>query len=162
MLETERPPCDGFCIKQDSQAIGRTMPGVFLRSKEMKIEHLAIWVEDIDLVCQFYVKYFDMSCGSKYLNPKRNFTSCFLSFGEEKTRIEVMHIPEMASPPSRGNLKGLAHLAVSVGSKGAVDVLTERLRQDGYVIAGEPRTTGDGYYESVVLDPEGNYVEIVA
>ncbi len=68
----------------------------------------------------------------------------------------------MAEPSSRGNLKGLAHFAISIGSKDAVDMLTERLRNDGYRILSEPRTTGDGYYESAVADPEGNYVEIVA
>ena len=127
----------------------------------MKIEHLAIWVDDIELLRAFYMKYFNMSCGEKYVNPRRNYTSYFLSFGEGKTRIELMHIPDMANPVSRGNLKGLAHIAISVGGKEAVNTLTEKLREDGYTIAGEPRTSGDGYYESVVLDPEGNYVEIV-
>ena len=126
----------------------------------MKIEHLAIWADDIELLCQFYIKYFNTGCSGKYFNPKRNFTSRFLSFGEDETRIELMNIPGMESPPSRGNLKGLAHLAISVGGKGIVDSLTERLRKDGYTIASEPRTTGDGYYESAVLDPEGNYIEI--
>ena len=126
----------------------------------MKIEHLAIWTDDLELLRRFYMKYFDVSCGEKYTNTKKNFTSYFLSFGENKTRIELMHVPEMGNPVSRGNLKGLAHFAVSVGGKDAVNALTERLRGDGCTIAGEPRTTGDGYYESAVLDPEGNYVEI--
>ena len=126
----------------------------------MKIEHLAIWVEDLELLRQFYMKYFSMSCGEKYVNMKRNFTSYFLSFGDDKTRLEIMHVPDMESPASRGNLKGLAHFAISVGGKDVVNALTERLRADGYTIASEPRTTGDGYYESAVLDPEGNYVEI--
>lgn len=127
----------------------------------MKIEHLAIWADDIELLRQFYMEYFDMTCGEKYFNPKRNFTSYFLSFGEDTTRIELMHIPNTDSPTSRGNLKGLAHFAISVGGKDAVDILTEKLRRDGYTIVGEPRTSGDGYYESVIWDPEGNYVEIV-
>jgi len=127
----------------------------------MKIEHLAIWADDIELLRQFYIKYFDVSCGEKYVNPKRNFTSYFLSFGENSTRIELMHIPDMGNPASRGNLKGLAHFAISTGGKDVVDILTERLRSDGYTIASEPRTSGDGYYESAVLDPEGNYVEIM-
>jgi len=126
----------------------------------MKIEHLAIWVDDIESVRQFYIKYFDVSCGDKYINTKRNFTAYFLSFGESKTRIELMHIPNMENPVSRGNLKGLAHFAISVGGKEAVNMLTERLRKDGYTILSEPRTTSDGYYESAILDPEGNYVEI--
>jgi lactoylglutathione lyase len=127
----------------------------------MKIEHLAIWVDDIELLREFYMKYFNVSCGEKYVNVKKNFTSYFLSFGENKTRVELMHTPGMEHPISRGNLKGLAHFAISVGEKDIVNTLTERLREDGYTIVSEPRTTGDGYYESAVLDPEGNYVEIV-
>lgn len=128
----------------------------------MKIEHIAIWAEDLDSLCEFYMKYFGASASARYHNPKRNFTSSFLSFEGGGARIEVMHIPDMDVPANRGNLKGLAHIAVSVGGRNAVDALTERLRGDGYTIASEPRTTGDGYYESVVLDPEGNLVEIVA
>lgn len=127
----------------------------------MKIEHLAIWADDLELLRKFYIKYFNVSCGNKYVNPIRNFSSYFLSFEEGQTRIELMHIPNMQSPDSRGNLKGLAHFAISIEEKDAVDTLTEKLRKDGYTIASEPRTTGDGYYESAVLDPEGNYVEIV-
>lgn len=126
----------------------------------MKIEHVAIWVDDLELLRKFYLKYFNLSCGEKYANVKKNFTSYFLSFGEDKTRIELMHIPYMANPASRGNLKGLAHFAISVGGKAIVNTITERLREDGYSIVSEPRTTGDGYYESAVLDPEGNSVEI--
>lgn len=127
----------------------------------MKIEHLAIWVDDLELLRQFYMKYFNMICGEKYVNTKRNFTSYFLSFGDDRTRLEIMHIPDMENPAGRGNLKGLAHFAISAGGEEAVNALTERLRADGYAIASEPRTTGDGYYESAVLDPEGNYVEII-
>ncbi len=126
----------------------------------MKIDHLAIWAEDIELLREFYTKYFGMSCNDKYVNPKRKFSSYFLSFENQETRIEIMNIPDMESPASRGNLKGLAHFAISVGSKDAVDMFTEQLRSDGYAILSEPRTTGDGYYESAVADPEGNYVEI--
>lgn len=128
----------------------------------MKIEHLAIWADDIELLRAFYTKYFELSCSDKYVNPVKNFTSYFLSFGEGQTRIELMHLPDMESPASRGNLKGLAHFAISVGSKEAVNALTEQLRADGYTIVSEPRTTGDGYYEAAVSDPEGNYVEISA
>ena len=128
----------------------------------MKIEHLAIWVDDIELIRQFYIKYFDATSGEKYVNTTRNYTSYFLSFGNHTTRIELMNIPDMLEPIRRGYMKGIAHIAIAVGEKDIVDALTARLRQDGYTIAGEPRTSGDGYYESVVLDPEGNYVEIVA
>ncbi|MDD3940545.1 MAG: VOC family protein [Candidatus Pacebacteria bacterium] len=126
----------------------------------MKIEHLAIWVDDLELIRKFYMKYFNLNCGDKYVNTRKEFNSYFLSFGEDKTRIELMHIPNMVKSFCRGNLKGLSHFAISVGGKGVVDTLTEKLRRDGYTIISEPRTTGDGYYESAVYDPEGNYVEI--
>ncbi len=127
----------------------------------MKIEHIAIWADNIEVLREFYCKYFRMRSNDKYVNPKRQFSSYFLSFEGESTRIELMHIPDMDSPASRGNLKGLAHIAISVGGKEAVDALTERLRGDGYTVLSEPRTSGDGYYESAVADPEGNTVEIV-
>ena len=126
----------------------------------MIIEHIAISTDDIETLRAFYTKYFNLKCGNKYTNLSKNYTSYFLSFGEDKTRIELMHIPDMQNPASRGNLKGLAHFAIAVGNAQMVDTLTERLRADGYTILSEPRTTGDGYYESVVADPEGNYVEI--
>ncbi len=128
----------------------------------MKIEHLAIWADDIELLRAFYMKYFNLRCGDRYINPIKNFTSYFLFFEEEETRIELMHKPGMGTPVSRGNLMGLAHFSIAVGSPEMVDTLTERLRKDGYTILSEPRTTGDGYYESAVADPEGNYVEITA
>ena len=127
----------------------------------MRIDHLAIWAENIELLRTFYTKYFGMVSNDKYVNSNRGFSSYFLSFEGEKSRIELMNFLGMDSPENRGNMKGLAHLAISVGGKDAVDALTERLRGDGYVILSEPRTTGDGYYESAVADPEGNYVEIV-
>ena len=126
----------------------------------MRIEHIAIWADDIELLRTFYTRYFHMECGDKYTNPSKRFMSYFLTFGKDKTRIELMHIPDMENPANRGSLKGLAHFAIAVGSKEAVNALTERLRTDGYTILGEPRMTGDGCYESVVADPEGNRVEI--
>lgn len=127
----------------------------------MKIEHIAFWVEDLEKAKDFYINYFDMIASERYHNPAKNFTSYFLSFKEEDTRIELMHRPDIAiTSGQRGLVTGITHLAISVGSKEQVDQLTERLRTDGFTIAGEPRTTGDGYYESVVLDTEGNLVEI--
>ena len=127
----------------------------------MRIEHLAIWADDIELLRQFYMKYFDMTCGNKYINSSKNYTSYFLSFGKNRTRIELMHIPELSqNSVGRNMMKGLAHFAISVGRKEVVNSLTEQLRKDGLTIASEPRTTGDEYYESAILDPEGNYIEI--
>ena len=129
----------------------------------MKIEHLAIWVDNLETMRQFYLKYFDFTSGEKYTNEKKGFTAYFLMFGDGKTRHELMNRKDIIHEPNkRGFMKGIAHFAISVGDKEAVNRLTERLRADNYTIESEPRTTGDGYYESVVLDPEGNYVEISA
>lgn len=125
----------------------------------MKIEHLAIWVKDLEVMKAFYVKYFQGTANDLYNNPKKNFTSYFMRF-DEGCRLELMHRPDIASRLSMDEIEGITHFAMSLGAKDKVDVLTEQLRVDGYTIAGEPRTTGDGYYESVALDPEGNRVEI--
>ena len=128
----------------------------------MKIDHLAIWAEDLELLRDFYLRYFDMTCGEMYHNPKKNFSSYFLRFPGGGASMELMNIPGKDAPASRGDLKGLAHFAISVGSKESVDSYAERFRADGYTILSEPRTTGDGYYECAIADPEGNYVEVVA
>ncbi len=126
----------------------------------MKIEHIAIWADDIEQLRRFYTVYFGMKSNDMYTNPRKQFRSYFLSFGEGQTRIEIMSMPDRPEPTSRSQMKGLAHFAISVGSKETVLALTERLRSDGYAILSEPRTTGDGYFESAVADPEGNCVEI--
>lgn len=126
----------------------------------MRIDHLAIWVEDLEIMKNFYVHYFKLKCSSLYRNEKKDFTSYFLSF-DIGARIELMHRPAILDyPESKNKTIGLAHFAISVGNKEKVDQLTEILRKDGFIITGEPRTTGDGYYESIVLDPEGNSIEI--
>ncbi len=125
----------------------------------MKIEHVAIWTNNLTVLRDFYVRYFDAVAGEKYVNAKTSFESYFLSFGDG-ARLELMTKPGITSDRGDSILSGYAHIAVSVGSKEHVDELTERLRNDGYIVTGEPRTTGDGYYESVILDPAGNHVEI--
>ncbi len=126
----------------------------------MKIEHLAIWVSDLELMRCFYETYFGATTGEKYLNPKKNFSSYFLSFGTG-CRLELMQKPEITSIENRTiEYLGISHFAVSAGSKENVNALTERLRGDGFMVIGNPRTTGDGYYESVILDPEKNRIEI--
>lgn len=127
---------------------------------EMKIEHLAIWVRDLENVNDFYMKYFDMNCSENYTNIEKNFSSYFLSFQGSSSRIEIMSRPDIIDSGDNRSLSfGITHFSISVGGKTEVDALTEKLRLDGYEIVGEPRTTGDGYYESVVLDCEGNRVE---
>ncbi len=126
----------------------------------MKIEHIAIWTLDLEGMKAFYLKYFDLNSNDKYFNPKKNFSSYFLAF-ENGARIELMHRPDISDLIRNSESTiGLAHFAVSVGSKQKVDSLTDLLRNDGFEIIGEPRTTGDGYYESVISDPEGNWIEL--
>jgi lactoylglutathione lyase len=129
----------------------------------MRIDHIAIWCRDIEKLKGFYEKYFSAKANQKYFNPVKNFSSYFLVFGQG-CRLELMQMPGI--PKSENDYQkqftGLIHFAISVGSKQTVDDLTERLRADGFSIVSEPRTTGDGYYESVILDPEENRIEITA
>ncbi len=135
-------------------------PTVKVKRPKMKIEHVAIWVKDLEGIRTFYERYFEANAGEKYHNPKKNFTSYFLSF-TSGSRLELMQQPDIISKFEKENeFLGLTHLAISVGSKDKVNDLTAQIKKDGYTIIGEPRTTGDGYYESVVLDPEGNRIEI--
>ena len=133
----------------------------YIDAERMKIEHIAIWAKDIEKLKDFYTRYFQATAGSKYFNVKKNFQSYFLTF-EGNCRLELMQMPEIQARTNdlHNQFLGLNHMAISVGSKESVDVLTERLRKDGFEILGEPRTTGDGYYESVLADPEGNRIEI--
>ena len=124
----------------------------------MRIEHIALWVNDIEKMKDFYCTFFQAQSSEKYFNPHQKFSSYFLSF-KDGSRLEIMNIPGLKAS-LEPMTSGWAHLAFSAGSKDAVDNLTERLRSEGYIITGEPRTTGDGYYESVILDPEGNQIEI--
>ena len=126
----------------------------------MKIEHIAIWVKDLESMRTFYMKYFNMVCNQKYINSKKEFSSYFLSF-ESGARIELMHRPDVLQNVNENSrMIGLTHLAISLGSKNKVDKFTEKIRTDGYQVIQKARTTGDGYYESVISDPEGNHIEI--
>lgn len=119
----------------------------------MRIDHLAIWVEDLEKMKSFYSKYFRMNYSEKYTNHKKQFSSYFLSF-PEGARLEIMHQSEIDNQSVYQNNKiGLTHFAISVGGKKNVDELTETFRQDGFQVDGEPRTTEDGFYESVIRDP---------
>lgn len=129
----------------------------------VKIEHLALYVEDLEKMKSFYETYLLGKAGEKYHNPNKGFTSYFISW-EEGARLELMHredLPQKYDFDGEEKM-GLTHLAISLGSALKVDFLTERLRVDGFEVVGEPRWTGDGYYESVVLDPEGNRLELTA
>lgn len=125
----------------------------------MRIEHLAIWTDDLERLKDFYIKYFNAKSNKKYYNEETNFKSFFLSFNEG-SRLEIMQKPELECDNCERTLKGLAHFAIAVGSKAKVLSLTEQLKSDGYKILSEPKMTGDGYFESLVSDPDGNKIEI--
>ena len=124
----------------------------------MKIKHLAWWTRNLEAMRDFYTTYFGAKSIDLYHNKKTEFKSYFLSFDDE-TRLEIMTRPDIAERTAKDDF-GYAHLAMSVGTKEQVDDLTNLLAQEGFEIVGQPRTTGDGYYESIVLDPDGNKVEI--
>jgi lactoylglutathione lyase len=124
----------------------------------MKIEHIAIYVKDLEVSRNFYCQYFGGKASAKYENPRKQFTSYFISF-DGGCRLELMNQPFRKETNSSENI-GIHHFAFTVGSRDKVDELTNLIRNNGFIIHGEPRVTGDGYYESIVLDPEGNMVEI--
>lgn len=128
----------------------------------MRIDHLALWTLDLEQLKDFYIRYFDASSNEKYVNPKTGLETYFLSF-ESGARLEIMTRPEVLAlrQDYTKRSKGFAHFAFDLESRENVDHLTDKLLKDGYEVIGEPRVTGDGYYESVVLDPDGNIVELV-
>ena len=127
----------------------------------MKVDHIGMYVKDLQKIANFYTKYFKGTLSQPaYYNPKKNFTSHFISF-ESGDKLEIMHQPnikEVKEQP-KSQYIGFIHIAFSVGSKENVDKLAEQLKSDGYDIIDGPRTTGDGFYEACVLDPENNRVE---
>lgn len=125
----------------------------------MKIEHIAMYVNDLEAAKMFFEKYFGAKANDGYHNAKTNFRSYFLTF-EDGARLEIMNKPLLADSEKGLQRTGYSHIAFSVGSKEKVDQLTDRLKKDGYRIESEPRTTGDGYYESCVIGIEGNQIEI--
>ena len=126
----------------------------------MRIEHVGVWVNDIDTVAAFYAKYFGARVGALYQNPRKGFESRFLEF-DSGSRLELMTRADV-SRRADAELLGFAHVALTVRDDASVDALAARFRADGLPPDSGPRRTGDGYYECVVRDPEGNRVEIAA
>jgi lactoylglutathione lyase len=127
----------------------------------MKIGHIAMWSKDIEKLKNFYVDYFGGTAGNRYINSQKQFESYFITF-DSGAKLELMQKPTILERYNDGTNQyiGLVHIAFSVGNKATVDKLTEVLRKASYTVTSEPRTTGDGYYESCVLDPDGNIVEV--
>lgn len=125
----------------------------------MKIEHIAMYVNDLETAKDFFATYLGGKPNEGYHNKATDFRSYFISF-DDGARLELMHKPEMTDDAKALNRTGYAHIAFSVGSKEKVDELTARLKADGFEVVSGPRTTGDGYYESCVVAVEGNQIEI--
>ena len=129
----------------------------------MRIDHIAIWTYNLEGLKHFYVHYFDASSSEIYHNHSKEFRSYFLKFDGD-CRLEIMEMPNI--PKSKNDslkqFTGIVHFAIHARSKNEVDQITERLRNDGFKVIGEPRITGNGNYESIILDPDGNRVEIIA
>lgn len=126
----------------------------------MKLHHIAIWTFRLEELKDFYVRFLGGTSNEKYINPKKGFESYFISFDEGPT-LELMSRADVQNTPIEENRRGLTHLAFTFPSKEEILRFTEEMRSEGYTIAGEPRTSGDGYFESVVLDPDGNRLECV-
>ena len=125
----------------------------------MKIEHVALYVNDLEKTRDFFIKYFNAKSNEGYHNPVKKFRSYFLTFDGE-ARLEIMNKAVMSDLAKDLDRTGFAHISFSVGNKSKVDELTERLKNDGYKVISGPRVTGDGYYESCIVDLEGNQIEI--
>lgn len=125
----------------------------------MKVEHIALYVTDLEKTKDFFVKYFDAVSDGGYHNQTTSFRSYFLSF-DDGARIELMNRPDVQDLEKGIRRTGFIHLAFSVGSREKVDELTQKLKNDGYEVLSGPRTTGDGYYESCIVGIEGNQIEI--
>jgi lactoylglutathione lyase len=127
----------------------------------MRIEHVALYGRDLERLVAFYTQYFGADAGTKYVNTGKQFESRFLRFSSG-ARLEIMSRASVSDGSEKpvGEQLGWAHIAFSVGSIQRVNALSAELQRDGHEIVDGPRWTGDGYYEAVVLDPEGNRVEI--
>lgn len=125
----------------------------------MRIEHIAMYVNDLEKAKDFFTKYFKATSNDGYHNKTTGFRSYFLTF-DDGARLEIMNKPSMNDSEKQLTRTGYIHIAFSLGSKEAVDKLTTELRDDGYQVVSGPRTTGDGYYESCIIGIEGNQIEI--
>ena len=126
----------------------------------MRIDHAALFCKDLEQMRQFFIDYFDARSNEQYHNPRTGLRTYILSFTEGSTRLELMQRPDVQDADPSLPAIGYVHLSFAVGSKKGVDLLTRRLAADGYTVTSGPRTTGDGYYESSILGPEGIQIEL--
>lgn len=127
----------------------------------MKIEHVAVYVNNLEAERDFFVKYFKAETSEKYINFRNDFSSYFLTF-DDGSRLEIMNRTSMTDPAKTPYRSGFHHIAMEVGDRKNVDDMTKKLQKDGYTVVKGARETGDEQYASVVLDPENNEVELIA
>lgn len=125
----------------------------------MKLDHVAMYVKDLEAARDFFIRFFGAKSNEMYHNPKTGLKTFFLTF-EGGSRLEIMTRPEVSQAPQEPFRAGYAHISFSLGGREKVDALTDALRLEGCEVASEPRLTGDGYYESCVVGPEGCRIEI--
>ena len=126
----------------------------------MRIDHAALFCRDLEQMRQFFIDYFDARSNEQYHNPRTGLRTYILSFTEGSTRLELMQRPDVQDADPSQPAIGYVHLSFAVGSRKGVNLLTRRLAADGYTVTSGPRTTGDGYYESSILGPEGIQIEV--
>ena len=126
----------------------------------MRIDHIALFCRDLEVMRQFFLDYFEAASNELYHNPRTGLRTYILSFTEGSTRLELMQRPDVADADPSVAAIGFLVVSFAVGSKRGVDLLTRRLADDGYPVVSGPRTTGDGYYESCILGPEGIQIEV--
>lgn len=124
-------------------------------------EHVALYVEDLETIKEFYVRHFHATANNKYHNPRTGLQTCFLSF-DGGARLEIMQRPDMSPRASGEHPLGYTHISFKLGSIEKVHQLTGELQESGCPLLNGPHMTGDGYYESIFSDPEGNLIELVA
>ena len=129
-------------------------------NKGMRIDHTALFCKDLEQMRQFFIEYFDARSNEQYHNPRTGLRTYILSFTDGSTRLELMQRPDVQDADPSQPAIGYVHLSFAVGCKKGVDLLTRRLADNGYTVTSGPRTTGDGYYESCILGPEGIQIEV--
>ena len=130
------------------------------RMQSCRVEHIGLWVRDLERMRQFYVERLGGTSSAPYANRRTGFQSCFISFGEG-VRIELMTRRDLLGSGASPVAPGYGHVALGLADSSAVDEAVIELEGAGVVVVSRPRTTGDGYYEAVVEDPEGNRIELV-
>ena len=126
----------------------------------MRIDHIALYCIDLEAMREFWMAHFGCASNEQYHNPRTGLRTYILSFPQGGTRLEIMQRPEVTEPLPSQYRAGFIHMSVTVDSKEAVNKKTQELQSSGYECISGPRTTGDGYYESQIVGPEGILIEI--